>query len=253
MKAAFLPDRGVVKVSGEDARNFLNGLVTTDIEAGSARAGPFRRAADAAGQDHRRFPDHRGARRPWRRLPARLPARAGARARRQARLLQAARQGRGRESLRQPRRARGLGRQARHDGRIWPSPIRAMRELGWRILVPEELAQKVADLIGAELVDAQPMRRIASRAACRAAASISSMAMRSRTRPTWTGCTASISTRAAMSARRWCRACSIAAPRGPAPCASCSKDPRRNRARPFSPATRRSAPWARRRARPVSR
>src|SRR3954452_22173798 len=31
MKAAFLPDRGVVKVSGEDARNFLNGLVTTDI------------------------------------------------------------------------------------------------------------------------------------------------------------------------------------------------------------------------------
>ena len=24
MKAAFLPDRGVVKVSGEDARNFLN-------------------------------------------------------------------------------------------------------------------------------------------------------------------------------------------------------------------------------------
>lgn len=31
MRAAFLPDRGVVKVSGEDARNFLNGLVTTDV------------------------------------------------------------------------------------------------------------------------------------------------------------------------------------------------------------------------------
>ena len=31
MKAAFLPDRGVVKVSGSDARNFLNGLLTTDI------------------------------------------------------------------------------------------------------------------------------------------------------------------------------------------------------------------------------
>ena len=31
MKAAFLPDRGVVKLSGEDARNFLNGLVTTDV------------------------------------------------------------------------------------------------------------------------------------------------------------------------------------------------------------------------------
>src|SRR5580692_10763327 len=31
MKAAFLPDRGVVKVSGGDARNFLNGLLTTDV------------------------------------------------------------------------------------------------------------------------------------------------------------------------------------------------------------------------------
>src|SRR5215467_7069165 len=31
MKAALLPDRGVVKVSGEDARRFLNGLATTDI------------------------------------------------------------------------------------------------------------------------------------------------------------------------------------------------------------------------------
>src|SRR3954453_9949674 len=32
MKAAFLPDRGVIKVSGEDARDFLNGLVTTDVD-----------------------------------------------------------------------------------------------------------------------------------------------------------------------------------------------------------------------------
>jgi folate-binding protein YgfZ len=31
MKAAFLPDRGVVKVSGEAARDFLNGLMTTDV------------------------------------------------------------------------------------------------------------------------------------------------------------------------------------------------------------------------------
>src|SRR6516162_8662402 len=31
MKAAFLTDRGVIKVAGEDARNFLNGLVTTDV------------------------------------------------------------------------------------------------------------------------------------------------------------------------------------------------------------------------------
>ena len=31
MKAALLPDRGVVKVAGADARGFLNGLLTTDI------------------------------------------------------------------------------------------------------------------------------------------------------------------------------------------------------------------------------
>jgi folate-binding protein YgfZ len=31
MKAALLPDRGVVKVAGADARTFLNGLVTADI------------------------------------------------------------------------------------------------------------------------------------------------------------------------------------------------------------------------------
>src|SRR6516164_5459204 len=31
MKAALLPDRGVVKVTGDDARQFLNGLLTADI------------------------------------------------------------------------------------------------------------------------------------------------------------------------------------------------------------------------------
>jgi tRNA-modifying protein YgfZ len=31
MKAALLPDRGVVKVAGDDARDFLNGLLTADI------------------------------------------------------------------------------------------------------------------------------------------------------------------------------------------------------------------------------
>src|SRR5258707_10108552 len=31
MKAAFLHDRGVVKVNGDGARDFLNGLVTTDV------------------------------------------------------------------------------------------------------------------------------------------------------------------------------------------------------------------------------
>jgi folate-binding protein YgfZ len=31
MKAALLPDRGVVKVAGDDARKFLNGLITSDL------------------------------------------------------------------------------------------------------------------------------------------------------------------------------------------------------------------------------
>jgi folate-binding protein YgfZ len=39
MKAALLPDRGVVKVAGDDAEKFLNGLVTTDVGTGTpARA-----------------------------------------------------------------------------------------------------------------------------------------------------------------------------------------------------------------------
>jgi folate-binding Fe-S cluster repair protein YgfZ len=40
MKAALLPDRGVVKVAGDDARKFLNGLITSDIaKMTPARAG----------------------------------------------------------------------------------------------------------------------------------------------------------------------------------------------------------------------
>ncbi|MBC7578410.1 MAG: folate-binding protein, partial [Tardiphaga sp.] len=42
MKAAFLSDRGVIKLSGDDARGFLNNLVTSEIEVvtpGSARFG----------------------------------------------------------------------------------------------------------------------------------------------------------------------------------------------------------------------
>ena len=40
MKAALLPDRGVVKVAGDDARTFLHGLLSADIlklEPGAAR------------------------------------------------------------------------------------------------------------------------------------------------------------------------------------------------------------------------
>jgi folate-binding protein YgfZ len=43
MQSALLPERGVVKVAGDDARHFLNGLVTTDI--GKVAPGQARFAA----------------------------------------------------------------------------------------------------------------------------------------------------------------------------------------------------------------
>jgi hypothetical protein len=41
MKAALLPDRGVAKVAGEDARHFLNGLLTADISKVSPQRAAF--------------------------------------------------------------------------------------------------------------------------------------------------------------------------------------------------------------------
>jgi folate-binding protein YgfZ len=40
-KSALLPDRGVVKVAGDDARSFLNGLLTTDVGAVTAGTAHF--------------------------------------------------------------------------------------------------------------------------------------------------------------------------------------------------------------------
>ena len=45
MKAALLPERGVVKVAGEDARKFLNGLLTADIEKVTPQMPPMRRCS----------------------------------------------------------------------------------------------------------------------------------------------------------------------------------------------------------------
>jgi tRNA-modifying protein YgfZ len=41
MKASFLPDRGVVKVAGDDARGFLHGLISADILTLAAGEGRF--------------------------------------------------------------------------------------------------------------------------------------------------------------------------------------------------------------------
>ncbi len=163
MKAAFLPDRGVVKVSGIDARDFLNGLVTTDVtllrpglgrfgalltpqgkitvdflitEAPSGHGGGF--LIDCPRALAQGFADKLG----FYKLRAKV----------------------GIENL-----SDSLGVLAAWDGNpaVMPDlsfadPRRAA--LGWRILIPVELAQKVADLIGADLVDsgAYDAHRIAS-------------------------------------------------------------------------------------------
>ena len=156
MKAAFLPDRGVIKVSGDDARHFLNGLVTTDVTHAAAGPRPVRRAADAAGQDHRRFP-----------ASPKLPAEDGGgflidcpRALAQpladqAQFLQAARQGAGRKPVGPARRAGGLGRRTGAAAGTGASPIRATPQLGWRDPgAGGARGRRPPTAIGAELVDA---------------------------------------------------------------------------------------------------
>jgi folate-binding protein YgfZ len=153
MQAAFLPDRGVVKVTGEDARSFLNGLVTTDVtqlvpglgrfgalltpqgkiivdflitEAPSGHGGGF--LIDCPRPLAKGLADKLG----FYKLRAKVAV----------------------ENL-----SDSLGVIAAWGGEPAIKPDLAFADprdaaLGWRILAPQDLAQKVADLIGAELVDA---------------------------------------------------------------------------------------------------
>ena len=163
MKAAFLPDRGVVKVSGEDARNFLNGLVTTDVTLLRPGLGRFGALLTPQGKITVDF------------LITEAPAGHGGgflidcpRA-----LAQGLADKLGFYKLRAKvtveNLSDSLGVLAAWDGEPAVKPDLTFADprnaaLGWRILVPEELAQKVADLIGAELVDsaAYEAHRIAS-------------------------------------------------------------------------------------------
>jgi folate-binding protein YgfZ len=152
MKAAFLPDRGVVRVSGEDARNFLNGLVTTDVallrpglgrfgalltpqgkivvdflitETPSGHGGGF--LIDCPSALAQSLADKLG----FYKLRAKVAV----------------------ENL-----SDSLGVLAAWDGDPAVTPDLTFADprnaaLGWRILVPAELKQKVADVIGADLVD----------------------------------------------------------------------------------------------------
>jgi folate-binding protein YgfZ len=163
MKAAFLPDRGVVKVSGNDARDFLNGLVTTDVTLLHPNLGRFGALLTPQGKIIVDF------------LITEAPSGHGG-----GLLLDCPRtlaQGladklgfyRLRAKVEIENLSDSLGVLAAWDGDPAVKPDLAFADprntgLGWRILVPEELAQKVADLIGAELVDsaAYEAHRIAS-------------------------------------------------------------------------------------------
>jgi tRNA-modifying protein YgfZ len=152
MKAAFLPDRGVIKVSGEDARNFLNGLVTTDVTLLRPGLGRFGALLTPQGKIVTDFliteaPSGHGGGfliDVPRALAAGLATKLGFYKLRAKVMV---------EDL-----SDSLGVLAAWGGEPAMKPDLAFADprqeaLGWRILVPAELAQKVADLIGADLVD----------------------------------------------------------------------------------------------------
>src|SRR4030088_3375637 len=163
MKAAFLADRGVVKVSGTDARNFLNGLVTTDLDLIQPGLGRFGALLTPQGKIIADF------------MITEAPSGHGGdflidcpRA-----LAQGLADKLGFYKLRAKvaveNLSDSLGVLATWDGDPAVKPDLAFADprntaLGWRILVPPELTQKVADLIGADLVDstAYDPHRIAS-------------------------------------------------------------------------------------------
>jgi folate-binding protein YgfZ len=163
MKAAFLPDRGVVKVSGEDARNFLNGLVTSDVTQLGPGLGRFGALLTPQGKITIDFliteaPDGHGG---------------GFLLDAPRALAQALTEKLGFYKLRAKvaveNLSDNLGVLAVWDGEPTVKPDLSFADprhtgLGWRILVPEDLKQKVADLIGADLVDsaAYEAHRIAS-------------------------------------------------------------------------------------------
>ncbi len=152
MKAAFLPDRGVVKVSGEGARDFLNGLLTTDMTLLRPGLGRFGALLTPQGKITSDF------------LITEAPSGAGG-----GFLIDCPRalaQGlsdklgfyRLRAKVGIENLSDSLGVLAAWDGDPALKPDLAFADprnaaLGWRILVPEALAQKAADLIGAEMAD----------------------------------------------------------------------------------------------------
>jgi folate-binding protein YgfZ len=162
MKAAFLPDRGVVKVSGEAARDFLNGLVTTDVGLIQPGLGRFGALLTPQGKITADF------------LITEAPAGHGGgflvdcpRALAQT-LADKLSFHKLRAKVIVENLSDSLGVLAVWDGDPGIKPDLTFADprnekLGWRILIPAELAPKAAGLIGADLVEcaAYEVHRIA--------------------------------------------------------------------------------------------
>ncbi|CAN5538471.1 folate-binding protein YgfZ [soil metagenome] len=152
MKASFLSDRGVVKLAGDDARGFLNNLITSELEhlqPGVARFGALLTPQGKITVDF---------------LVTEAPAGHGG-----GLLIDCPRalaQGLATKLGFYKLRAKvtvenlsdSLGVLAVWDGDATLKPDLSFADprdtaLGWRVLIPADLAQTTADLIGAELVD----------------------------------------------------------------------------------------------------
>jgi len=152
MKAAILPDRGVVKVAGEDARDFLNGLITTDLTdlaPGLARFGALLTPQGKIIVDFliTEAPAGHGG---GFLIDCPLPLAKGLADKLGFYKLRA--------KVSVENLSDTLGVIAAWDGEPAMKPDLAFADprdaaLGWRVLAPQDLAQKVAELIGADLVD----------------------------------------------------------------------------------------------------
>ena len=111
MPISHLADRGVVSVGGPDAKGFLDGLLTCDMDRVAPGRARFGALLTPQGKILFDFIVHEASRR-RRRLPPRRAEALRARPRQAARLLQAAGQGDGRGRVGALRGARGLGRRA---------------------------------------------------------------------------------------------------------------------------------------------
>jgi folate-binding protein YgfZ len=153
MKAAFLPDRGVVKVTGDSARDFLNGLITTDATLLRPGLGRFGALLTPQGKITVDF------------LITEAPSGHGGgflidcpKALAQA-LIDKLGFYRLRAKVGIENLSDSLGVLAAWDGEVALKPDLTFTDprnaaLGLRIFLPAELAQKAADLIGAQMVEA---------------------------------------------------------------------------------------------------